>query len=215
MAKLESTLFNMIAVLTGIGIVVGGALGTVYKLTKAPIENAQKLRQEKAITEVVPEFDNSPVTEKYDITLNDGSIITVFPAKMGNKEVGAALQSNSPNGYGGTVTIMVGLKKDGSIYNYRVLSHAETPGLGSKMEQWFRQEKGDQNIIGKNPSTTKISVKKDGGDIDAITAATISSRAFLSAVQKAYDAYMGKTDGIISATANTQPKRKEQVHEQN
>lgn len=80
---------------------------------------------------------------------------------MGNNEVGAALQSNSPNGYGGTVTIMVGLKKDGSIYNYRVLSHAETPGLGSKMEQWFRQEKGDPNIIGKNPATTKISVKKE------------------------------------------------------
>ena len=94
---------------------------------------------------------------------------------------------------------MVGFNIDGSIRNYRVLSHAETPGLGSKMEEWFRAGKGNQSILGKNPSTDNLTVKKDGGSIDAITAATISSRAFLDAIANAYAAYINN-DAATGAT---------------
>ena len=82
------------------------------------------------------------------------------------------------------------IDKNGNFSGYSVLEHAETPGLGSKMGDWFKNsEKPDQYVIGKNPETTKFSVSKDGGDIDAITASTISSRAFLDALNRAYDSY--------------------------
>ncbi|HOI49127.1 MAG TPA: FMN-binding protein, partial [Prolixibacteraceae bacterium] len=76
--------------------------------------------------------------------------------------------------------------------------HKETPGLGSKMDVWFNNaDKPGQNVIGKSPATTKFSVSKDGGDIDAITASTITSRAFLDALVRAYAAFE-KTSGTLS-----------------
>ena len=85
---------------------------------------------------------------------------------------------------------MAGIDKEGNISGYEILEHAETPGLGSKMGVWFNNpEKPNQYIIGKNPKTTKFQVTKDGGDIDAITASTISSRAFLDALNRAYNSY--------------------------
>jgi electron transport complex protein RnfG len=80
---------------------------------------------------------------------------------------------------------MVGLKPDGTIFDTKVLEHQETPGLGTKMmEPRFKDQ-----FVGKNPGTDKIKVKKDGGEIDAITAATISSRAFCDAVMRAWNAW--------------------------
>jgi electron transport complex protein RnfG len=88
---------------------------------------------------------------------------------------------------------MAGIDKDGNFSGYEVLEHAETPGLGSKMGVWFNNpDKPAQNIIGKNPDSIKFDVKKDGGDVDAITASTITSRAFLDAMKRAYKAYEQK-----------------------
>lgn len=180
--------------LTGITVIAGVALGYVHKLTLAPIEAAVKAKQEEAIQAVAPEFDNSPGEEKQQVTLEDGSVITIFPAKKNGQKVGAAVETSSSKGFGGNISIMVGFNQDGTIRNYSVLQHAETPGLGSKMQEWFRSDRGAQSIIGKNPGTARLTVSKDGGEVDAITAATISSRAFLDAIQKAYKAYMGQTD---------------------
>ena len=79
---------------------------------------------------------------------------------------------------------MVGLLADGSISNTAVLAHKETPGLGDKMD--IAKSDFPAQFIGKNPAEFKLSVTKDGGDVDAITAATISSRAFCDAVERAY-----------------------------
>ncbi len=92
--------------------------------------------------------------------------------------VGAAVECSNSTGYGGEIRIIVGFEADGTIRDYRVLKHQETPGLGAKMDEWFRTEKNNQNIIGKSPIRNKLQVKQDSGDIDAITAATITSRAF-------------------------------------
>ena len=94
------------------------------------------------------------------------------------------------NGFSGEIVIMCGFKADGTVNNYKVLKHAETAGLGSKMQEWFRTEKGSQNVLGLNPGKNNVRVKKDGGEVDAITAATISSRAFLGALNDAYNAYL-------------------------
>lgn len=207
MAK-QSSFGNMLVVLTVITVITGALLGYVYNITKEPIALSKKLKQENAVKEVAPDFDNSPIEEAYTVTIN-GLDLTVFPAEKEGKKAGAAVQSKTSIGFGGEISVMVGFNADGTIRNYRVLSHAETPGLGSKMEEWFRTDKGDQSVLGKNPATDNLTVKKDGGSVDAITAATISSRAFLDAIANAYAAYTNN-DATTSATTQT---GKEASHE--
>lgn len=191
MKKLKSTLPNMIASLGLVTILAGALLGVVYYYTQKPIAEAESRAKTEAISEVVPKFDNDPQTmsRRYDI---DGTETTVYPAYMADKLVGAAVLTSSMNGFGGEIRVMVGFDADCNVTDYRVLSHAETPGLGSKMATWFRDPTADRSIIGKNPDNTQFYVskdKEDDGQIDAITAATISSRAFLECVRTAHQAF--------------------------
>lgn len=105
-------------------------------------------------------------------------------------------------GFGGELKVLVGFDAEGKIYNYSLLSHAETPGLGSKAADWFKEgNKG--SIKGMNPGEQPLTVSKDGGQVDAITASTITSRAFLNAVNAAYGAYKGD-DGANGTTGASQ-----------
>lgn len=186
MAKLESNFRNMFLVLLGITAIAAAALGGVYSVTKGPIEQATLKKQKQAIEAVAPEFDNDPVAEQFTVEMNGGTL-TVFPAKKDGKVVGAAIESFTNKGFSGLIKMMVGFDLDGNIVNYTILEHKETPGLGSKMNDWFRT--GTGNINGKNPGKNNMTVSKDKGDIDAITAATISSRAFLDGIQTAFNTY--------------------------
>ena len=150
---------------------------------------------------VVPEFDNTPIAESYMAVTGDGDSLRIYPAKKGGELVGAAVESNTMNGFSGEIRVIVGFDKEGTLYNYSVLQHSETPGLGSKMQEWFRTDKNNQSVIGRKLSEGELKVSKDGGNVDAITAATISSRAFLNAVNRAYSAYAG-VDGATSATGS-------------
>jgi electron transport complex protein RnfG len=187
--KLESTFKNMVLVLFTVTLIASTAVGFVNEFTKGPIENAKLNKKLQAIKDVVPAFDNDPSAEMYSVDMEDGGKIELYPAKKDGVLIATAVKTYTKKGFSGIFWLMVGLKPDGSIINYSVLEHKETPGLGSKMDVWFKGE-GKQGIQDKNPATTKFSVSKDGGDIDAITAATISSRAFLNAVNNAYNAYM-------------------------
>jgi electron transport complex protein RnfG len=180
MAKLESTFKNMLLSLLFISIGMSAALGFVYSLTKEPIEKANKMKEVQAITDVLPEFDNDP-------TLNIKSVdgLDYYTATKNEEIVGYAVKSYTDKGFSGHFNMMVGFKPDGSIHNITVLDHKETPGLGTKM----KEPKFKDQFPGKNPENFKLKVKKDGGPVDAITAATISSRAFCDGVQRAYDGY--------------------------
>ena len=184
MQKLQSNLLNMVLSLTIIALVAAAALGGMYLLTKEPIEKAKQEKQTAAINSVLPQIDGIRLAEP---EVQEG--YTIHRAYVGDSLAGAAVETSS-NGFGGVIRLMVGFDTEGNIVNYEVLEHAETPGLGSHMGVWFKTDKNQQSIIGKNPAATQLIVSKDGGDVDAITAATISSRAFLSAVQSAYDAFM-------------------------
>lgn len=188
MAQTESTLKNMVVSLLVITLISGVSLGAMYKLTKEPIEASRLAKQQQAISDVTLEFDNNPVEESFEVTSPDGFVLKLFPAKKNGELVATAVESVSNKGFGGEVKIMVGFRPDGTIINYQVLDHKETPGLGTKMADWFKTDKGDQSIIGKNPGSNNLTVKKDGGEVDAITAATISSRAFLDALATAFNA---------------------------
>lgn len=191
MKKLASTLPNMIASLGIITVLAGALLGWMYEITKDPIAQQQQQQQVAAIQKVAPEFNNDPEAEKAEVDVN-GATFTVYPARMNGKLVGAAVKASSMNGFSGEIVIMVGFNEDETVRDYEVLQQAETPGLGAKMQMWFRDPAGARSILGKSPANTSFYVSKDTenkGEIDAITAATISSRAFLEAVRDAFNVY--------------------------
>lgn len=187
MAKLESSIKNMVLCLSLVTLLASALLCGTYALTKEPIDATMKNDKDTAIKNVLPD-KKAEIGEPQQIKL-DGydEPFVIYPATLNGELIGAAVETYDKNGYGGKLKIMVGLAKNGTISDYSILETAETPGLGMKAEEWFRA-KGD--IRGKSPATTKFSPTKDGGDIDAITASTITSRAFLTAVQKAFDAFM-------------------------
>ncbi len=201
MKKLESSLLNMVLVLTLVAVVMGGILAYVNHLTEGPIA-AQK---EKALADgikTVMACNDIKVAEPQEVTQNvDGKELTYIIYNVTDaqdKDLGAAVQSTTM-GFGGDLKVLVGFDPQGNILGYTLLEHAETPGLGAKADKWFQKgEKGD--IIGKSPSEPLV-VSKDGGQVDAITASTITSRAFLKAVNNAYNAYkVTPTDGETGAT---------------
>ncbi|MDR2775111.1 MAG: RnfABCDGE type electron transport complex subunit G [Tannerella sp.] len=200
MEKLKSTLPNIMLSLTAICLIAGIALSAANKYTENAIAASKATELQNAIKNVTPEFDNNPTDEQYKAAVAEGDSLIVYPAKKDGKPVGCAIESYTKNGFSGMIRVMVGFDAEGKLFNYSVLEHNETPGLGSKMEEWFRQDKKRQNIIGYNMSGKPLRVTKDGGDTDAITAATISSRAFLDAVNLAYAAYSGNTDAVSGAT---------------
>ncbi len=185
MAK-KSSLLNMALVLTLVCLGASAAVAVVYAVTKEPIEMANQLKINSAIKEVVPEFDNAPSDEVLNVTTPDGIEGKVYVAKKGSEIVGYAIESTTSKGFGGPFTIMVGFTPDEVVYNTSVISHSETPGLGAKItenksafiQQWNGKNLGDGSI--------KVAVKKDGGDIDAITASTITSRAYCDAMENAF-----------------------------
>jgi electron transport complex protein RnfG len=183
MAKTESTLKNMVLSLTLVALVASTCLGFIYEITKGPIATTALNKKLDAIKEVVPGFNNNPDAEMFRLPTGDGDSLDVYPAKKDSVLIGYAVNTYTNNGFSGNITMMAGFKPDGTIINISVLTHKETPGLGSKMiDPDFKDQ-----FISKNPSEFKMKVKKDGGKVDAITAATISSRAFCDAVQRAYN----------------------------
>ncbi len=201
--KLESNFTNMVVVLFSVTLIASAAVGYVYSLTAGPIEAAKQAKQVNAIREVIPgEFDNDPNADVWKSQTADGGELEFYPAKKNGELIGTAVKTYTNNGFGGKIWLMVGFNPDGSVANYSVLEHKETPGLGSKMDVWFTQN-GKGNITGKTPGTQGLKVSKDGGDVDAITAATISSRAFLDAVNRAAAGLAGNADAASGATQQT------------
>jgi len=159
------------------------ALAGVYNVTYEPIQKVKKEKKEKAIRNVMPEFDT---IKSFEVEIQGFEMPFAFnTGYLGESLVGTAIQSSSNKGYNGLIELMVGFSLDGKIYKIDVLQQKETPGLGTKITD----DKFKDQFQGKDPKDFKLKVIKDGGNVDAITAATISSRAFCEAVQKAYDAF--------------------------
>jgi electron transport complex protein RnfG len=178
MKKLESTWYNMAIVLTVISVVAGAALAYVNEMTKGPIAEIQQRNEAQAIKAVLCD-ENAVVTD----TIEGEAGVVVYLT-----DNGAAVKTVDPqNGsFSGGLTVMVGLNKEFQVLGYTVLVSTETPGLGAKASEWFQKgNKGD--IIGKRAG--QLATTKDNGDVDAITASTITSRSFLRAVNNAYAEY--------------------------
>lgn len=176
-----STFVNMLVSLTLICLVCSALLGFVYGITEAPIKASEIAKENAAIAAVTPQFDNVPSESPREV---EGG--TVYTALRGEDVVGYAIKVKT-SGFGGALQLMVGFTPEGTIYNTSVISHSETPGLGAKITD--PQISPRMQVIGKDPSKNNLTVSKDGGEIDAITASTITSRAFLKGVNAAYEVF--------------------------
>ena len=205
MKKLESTFLNMVLSLVLIAVVAAAGLAGIYSLTKEKIDDQQNQKRQAAIREVV--LPNAEATVEIQITSDtireeeNGKQWVIHNIHQDGQFIGAAVET-SGTGFGGEQKLMIGFNPEGEIINYTVLEHQETPGLGDKISNWFKTEKGNQDIRGRKGG--ELLVKQDGGDVDAITAATISSRAFLKAIREAHSAF--KEDEVQEVTGTSQLK---------
>lgn len=179
---MESTLKNMVLTLFIITFVSATAVGFVYQVTKGPIAEAKSAKITAAIALVLPEFDND-IGQTRHIENIDGGQVIVYTATNNGKVVGYAVETFTNKGFRGEIRLMVGFLPDGTINKVETVYHSETPGFGDKIERG-RSDFSVQ-FEGQNPSDFKLAITKDGGDVDAITASTITSRAFVDAVERA------------------------------
>ena len=220
MKRLTSSLKNMVLSLTLIALVAAALLALINSVTEKPIQNIKEKNQSDGIKSVLGIAADEEVTVK-ETTQDDYLLFSVTRAD--GSYAGTAVRSTDKAGFGGDIVVLVGFADNGQILGYQVMEHAETPGLGARAGDWFRTatattEKkiggvskaifgnpdpaGNHNIVGMDPAKDKLTVSKDGGDVDAITASTITSRAFLRAVQNAYNVFKGQqADAATSATA--------------
>lgn len=176
----------MLLTLLIVTLASSASLGYVYELTKGPIDIALNAKKNLAIKRVTPVFENEPSQELFKVPA-DGDTVYFYIARNEGDTVGYAAETFSNSAFGGNLKLLVGFLPDGTINEIAVLEHKETPGLGDKMmkskSDWSTQ------FEGKHPENFSLMVTKDGGDVDAITASTITSRAYCDAVQRAYNAF--------------------------
>ena len=186
MSKKESTFLNMTITLFAITIIAGVSLGFINDITEQPIKDAKIAKKTNALKLVLPDFNNK-IVESVKLVNHElaKDSIEIYPGFQDEKHVGTAIIGSSEKGYSGLVKIMVGFEPNGTIKNIVVLEQKETPGLGTKM----KDDKFLRQFRGKNPVEFDVKPTKDGGDVDALTGATITTRAFGEATQMAYDVY--------------------------
>ena len=172
----KSSLRNMALCLTAVCLVCAAVLGVTYAVTKEPIEAAAVAEAQASIAKVLPKGD--AISEEQ--TSDAEGILGYYVQTTADGSVSAYAVKSVTGGFGGPLTLMVGVLPDGTVFNTSVLSHSETPGLGAKCTEensHFREQwKGFAG---------RLAVTKDGGDVDAITASTITSRAYTKAIAQA------------------------------
>ncbi len=175
---------KLVVVLTIICSVAGALLAVVHDVTAEPIAAAAMKEKGDAIMQVLPPCDNHPGEAIVTVDA-DGRTWTFYVARKDGQFVGAAFEAVSSAGYGGDITIMAGVTAEKTVQGIQVLAHKETPGLGA----WISGEIFRGQFAGRSIADTTWAVAKDGGDIDQITAATISSRAVTGAVKAGLDVF--------------------------
>ncbi|MDD6895437.1 MAG: RnfABCDGE type electron transport complex subunit G [Prevotellaceae bacterium] len=208
MKKLESTLTNMVVVLVAVAVITGALLAWVNHVTEAPIKLQDEMALANGIKEVMGTSDLKVTSDDEIKKEFDGKELSFIVHKTADKDgkfIGAAVESTTM-GFGGELKVLVGFDAEGKVLGYTILQAAETPGLGAKADKWFQKD-GKGSIIGKQIAGKPLTVNKDGGDIDAITASTITSRAFLKAVNQAYNVYAGQDAKGIDGKSGASPQK--------
>jgi len=178
MAKKEFTSLQIFIILTVVALASAGILAFVNAVTKKPIENAEAAKKRDALKMVLPASVEKTESKKFNY--NGAEVEINIGLDSAGKPAGYAFESTTDIGFSGAILFLVGVDAQGNISGYKVLEHKETPGLGDNI----KSDKFSGQFKGKGLSNFKFKVTKDGGDVQAITAATISSRATADALQK-------------------------------
>ena len=181
--KIKQTLAYPAVLMGAVALLVCSLLMVTNSLTAEPIAQRQREDLTRQLNQVLPDsvYDNQPLDQKYQEEI-DGQEFTFYRARLQDK-VSAIILFTQSAGYSGDIAMLVAIKADGELSGVRVLSHTETPGLGDKIElaksDWIL---GFSGLSLSNPDTTGWAVKKDGGQFDAFTGATITPRAVVKGV---------------------------------
>ncbi|WP_305046499.1 RnfABCDGE type electron transport complex subunit G [Geoalkalibacter sp.] len=195
-------LSRLALVLTLIAATAGLVLSMVEQVTRAPIAEQRRQETLRALSAVLPAFDNQPDADTLTLVVGTdrkGKPVerTFYRARLGGELSGVAFAVTAPDGYSGDIVVMVGVDAQGTVTGMAILRHAETPGLGDKIEdEWFRAQ-----FPGKNLDNADWRVKKDGGGFDEITGATISPRAVVGAMRQGLEFFRAQAAQILSAPA--------------
>lgn len=188
----------LIVVLTLVAAISGVLLAVTDHVTRDPIRAAARQELLDSLGRVLPPHDNMP--DRDLVTAEEGGRRWTFHvARQGGRYAGAAFQCSTDKGYSGTIDLLVGVADDDTVCGLVVLRHSETPGLGAKiaLPEFTRQ------FAGRSLAATRWAVAKDGGDIQAISGATISPRAVTAAVREGLDVY-ARHRGSIAAPGQSE-----------
>jgi len=195
MKDMSRLLITLTLIAAGAGLV----LSLVESATREPIKEQRRLQMLKALSAVLPEFDNSPDTDV--VRLENGVDkkgnpveVTFYRGRKSGELVGTAFTVVAPDGYSGNISVMIGVRPDERVNAIEILNHAETPGLGDKItfssfKDLFKN-KGLENADWR--------VKKDGGEFDQFSGATISPRAVVGAVKKGLEFFRENKEKILT-----------------
>ncbi|NOY86198.1 MAG: RnfABCDGE type electron transport complex subunit G [Deltaproteobacteria bacterium] len=190
---------RLVVVLGAICLVASLALAMVYEVTKAPIAYQMKLEVIRSLQAVLPGMEIDPDSQYIDLPWKKDQTVRVYRSTGANGIEGVAFQVIAPDGYSGKIQIMMGVLPDGRLGGIEILSHAETPGLGARIvEPSFKNQ-----FKGRSLKNTNFKVKKDGGDIDQLTGATISPRAVVGAVRRGLVWFKKNREKVLSNTEGT------------
>lgn len=198
-------IIRLLIALTLIAGISGLILSQVETATREPIKEQRRIQMLKALSAVLPEFDNSPDTDV--VSLENGVDkkgkpvqVVFYRGRKAEQLLGCAFKVIAPDGYSGNIEVMVGVEPEGKIIGIEILTHAETPGLGSKITEDAFKTQFKQKTL----DNADWRVKKDGGQFDQITGATISPRAIVGAVKKGLEFYRDHKMEILASQGGTQ-----------
>ena len=190
---------RLVVVLGAICLVASLALAMVYEVTKAPIAYQMKLEIIRSLQAVLPGMEIDPDSQYIDLPWKKDRTVRVYRSTGPDGIEGVAFQVIAPDGYSGKILIMMGVLPDGRLGGIEILSLAETPGLGARIvEPSFKNQ-----FKGRSLKNTNFKVKKDGGDIDQLTGATISPRAVVGAVRRGLVWFKKNREKVLSNTEGT------------
>lgn len=196
--KMSREQIMMVLALVVVAVICTVILGLTNQVTEGPIAKAEQSALYAALAQVLPPHHNDPVHDVLNISDDKAGNVRLYLARSAaGKVIGAAFQTVAPDGYAGNIYILVGIDSDGLVHAIRVTQHHETPGLGDGI---VKNHKWVNSFAGRGLKNTRWAVKKDGGDFDQFTGATISPRAVVNAVKRALEFYQRHKNQIISAS---------------
>ncbi|MFK7830868.1 MAG: electron transport complex subunit RsxG [Congregibacter sp.] len=200
--------------LAGFALLTVLLVASTYLGTRERISDAQRAAEEKALLQIVPRerHDNSMLDDSIAAPVGDpllrlNEAKSIYIARRQGLAVAAIVPAVAPDGYSGSIDIVVGVNRDGSVAGVRVLQHRETPGLGDAVDHrksdWVQRFKGRSL---SDPTLERWTVRKDGGDFDQFTGATITPRAVVQATARALTWVADNRARIFPETPDNDPK---------